>query len=83
LSDREGVAIWIPESSDLGSTLELGDALLVYGYQSFVVALEGFALRGEFVNDRFNVVDVPAGQSCRRAPARDLVDEGIRCRLTR
>jgi len=66
LSDREGVAIWIPEVGDVGSTLECGDALLVCGYRSFVVALEVYALRGEFVNDLLNVVDVPAGQSRRR-----------------
>jgi hypothetical protein len=44
LSDREGVAIWIPEVGDLGFTLKRGDALLVRGYRHFVLALEGVAV---------------------------------------
>jgi hypothetical protein len=43
LSDREGIAVRIPEVGDLGATLERGDAPLVRDDRPFVVALEGDA----------------------------------------
>ena len=58
MSDREGVAIRIPEVGNLGAPLERGDALLVRYDRPFVVALEGDALRGELV---YNHLDVSAG----------------------
>src|SRR5918998_562760 len=66
LSDREGVAVRIPEVGYLGAALERGDALLVRYGRPFVVALEGDAPGIEFLYDPLDVVDAPASQGRRR-----------------
>jgi hypothetical protein len=77
LSDRQGVAVCIPEVGDLGTAYERSCAFLVRGDRSFVEALEADGPLLVCVLQRVHVADHdPAVTSCSPKLIRAFPDYG-------